>query len=291
MKKVFLALLLCFNLVANEGKIYFRSEPSGAEVIIAANSLDNAKKFGSGKTPCLVVVPFGSYSVKFSFKDYLDKWVPLEVKSDSIIKPDVVKLDMALISVDIIFLHEDWQVWLDGKPYEKDGAVVLAPATIKIPGGKHEVRLVKFGYQDININFDFSNDTKYVSFEKHEPKRGISSIKKINLKDQHKSTIELVKSGKFDFDNFTEKQLQEVLNWISGEYTEKVPCSNKNYIVTIDKNSVIMGPHKGNINLSKNKIIIYWQTTKNIYELNLKDNNDLHGHNITKHHLVQFIKN
>ena len=192
-------LTLCLFLIsvvgAEEGKVFFRSIPSGADVYLGPNTKP------SGKTPCLIPVALGNGKARLSLVDHTTKEVNFNVKNASILKLDVVKLSKDLFPVDIVFLEEGWQILVNKKPYLEDDGFVSAPATIQLGRGQHEVRLVKKGFRDIMRQVD-AEKTKSVTVDT-KPAVGISSYKENKQQTKPKSKS---KFANFDFDNYTVEQ-------------------------------------------------------------------------------------
>jgi hypothetical protein len=165
-------------VAGEEGKVFVRSEPVGAEVL----RVDEAK-VELGRTPVLVVLPVGEVSLLLRLQGFHDKLIELEVKGTEIVKLDVVKLDVVKVKVDVVFLEEGWAIVVDKVPYVKDGKAVVAPATIEVTPGSHEVRLVKSGFQDIVKQIKDENTITVVDKPKinNKPQQKIDQKQQINL--------------------------------------------------------------------------------------------------------------
>jgi hypothetical protein len=120
----------------------------------------------------MLKMPIGVQRIKLSKDGYLP--IITNITVDKKINKIEYELDKELKDLNIIFLPEGWQVYVDGNPYLDDDKPVFAPASIVVSKGKHEIRLVKDGFNDIVKSIN-GEDTMEI---KDEPIRGKSTIAK-----------------------------------------------------------------------------------------------------------------
>jgi len=168
--------IVLFNLLANgedHGKVYLKSEPSGAEVFQAVKDGDKEVLQSLGKTPVLVNVSLGRQKLVFKAAGYEDATLELNIVNTEIQKPDSIRLQPTLYNLDVIF-EEGWGIYVNKQTYIKENKPVATPATIRIPAGRHEIGLAKQDYRDILISVDVAkNETLEV---KDKPTKGVSNL-------------------------------------------------------------------------------------------------------------------
>jgi hypothetical protein len=128
----------------------------------------------------LLKMPIGVHRIKLSKDGYLP--IITNITVDKKINKIEYELDKEMNDINIIFLHEGWQVYVDGNPYLDDDKPVFAPASIVVSKGKHEIRLVKDGFNDIVKNVN-GEDTVEI---KDKPVEGRSTIVKKGIKKEPK---------------------------------------------------------------------------------------------------------
>lgn len=127
----------------------------------------------------LLKMPIGVHRIKLSKDGYLP--IITNITVDKKINKIEYELDKEMNDINIIFLHEGWQVYVDGNPYLDDDKPVFAPASIMVSKEKHEIRLVKGGFNDIVKSVDIKvagNGSNCVVEFKDKPVEGRSTIVK-----------------------------------------------------------------------------------------------------------------
>lgn len=150
---IVLILTTAFISAGEDGKVFLKSEPIGAEVFLIAG--DDGKELKSlGKTAGIFKLPEGKNKLLLRLANYADTFTEIEVKGTAIMKPDAIALEAITYSVDVVFAEEGWKILIDKVAQTEDGKLVTTPATVKAPAGKHEIRLSKDGFKDIVKNID-----------------------------------------------------------------------------------------------------------------------------------------
>lgn len=143
-----------------KSRLFVRSAPSRADVFLGDEKL--------GTTPCLLTLGIGTHELTLRKDGYSSVTKDFVLKNTDIHKPPVVHLGHKLRSVDVIFLEEGWQIFVDGKPYLEDGKPVMAPATVKVAVGKHEIQLVK---GDLEIRSEIGTEAELDLTKKKKEQR------------------------------------------------------------------------------------------------------------------------
>jgi hypothetical protein len=143
-----------------KSKLFIRSTPSCAGVYLGEEKL--------GTTPCLLTLDVGTHELILKMDGYADAVRNFVLKDTTIHKPPVVHLGHKLRSVDIIFLEEGWQIFVDGEPYLENDKPVMAPATIKVSNDAHEIKLIK---GNLVVNNRINSNMKLLDLTKVKPKR------------------------------------------------------------------------------------------------------------------------
>jgi hypothetical protein len=143
----------------------------------------------------LLKMPIGVHRIKLSKDGYLP--IITNITVDKKINKIEYELDKEMNDINIIFLHEGWQVYVDGNPYLDDDKPVFAPTSIMVSKEKHEIRLVKGGFNDIVKNVDVNkvvgNGSNCVVEFNDKPVEGRSTIVKkeiVKKEEKEKDTIE-----------------------------------------------------------------------------------------------------
>jgi hypothetical protein len=134
-------------LEVDKGKVYIRSHPEGAVVKYVYRLKQKPVSFKPngvlGKTPCMIALPLGHHMLKLEKPTYVDALVKVDITDTSIQKLDRIRLRNAMCRVDVIFMEEGWEIYVDGKPYREKGKTVTAPATIKVTHAEHVIEIRK----------------------------------------------------------------------------------------------------------------------------------------------------
>jgi len=152
----------------------------------------------------LLKMPVGVHRIKLSKDGYLP--IITNITVDKKINKIEYELDKEMNDINIIFLHEGWQVYVDGNPYLDDDKPVFAPASIMVSKEKHEIRLVKGGFNDIVKRIN-GEDTVEI---KDEPIRGKSTIKKKKEIKETKKENTTNFTNSFDFENYSIEQWNNI---------------------------------------------------------------------------------
>jgi hypothetical protein len=131
-----------------EGKAFVMSDPAGASVLL--ESADGLRDTGI-KTPGLVLLPTGRSVLVLRLDGCADGRLAIDPPTDTIAKPDAVRLERLKSAVDVTDTHKGgWQVFVDGNPaMNKAGKPAVTPCTILLPEGSCEVTLAKEGFLDV----------------------------------------------------------------------------------------------------------------------------------------------
>lgn len=163
--KIAMSLLIVILAVAcgaaEDGKVYVQTDPAGATitlVIEAAGQKDTYKEFEK-KTPALVQVPQGEHRLLLTLDGYKSSMLNVDVAGVAINKPDVVKLAPATVALDVVFSQDGWSVLVDKKPVKDSSSKpAIAPCTIPVQKGKHEIVLAKEGFVDMTTQVEVAAD-------------------------------------------------------------------------------------------------------------------------------------
>ena len=154
-------IFLCAVAFGEDGMIAIKSNQPNTIIQVCKETKSEGKTVplwvNIGITPkdgsyVLLKMPIGVQRIKLSKDGYLP--IITNITVDKKINKIEYELDTELIDMNIIFLLEGWQVYVDGNPYLDDDKPVFAPTTIRVSKEKHEIRLVKDGYNDIIKNVD-----------------------------------------------------------------------------------------------------------------------------------------
>jgi hypothetical protein len=174
-------IFLCAVAFGEDGMIAIKSNKPDTVIQVRKEITNEGKTVplwvNIGITPkdgsyVLLKMPIGVQRIKLSKDGYLP--IITNVTVDKKINKIEYELDTELIDMNIIFLPEGWQVYVDGNPYLDDNKPVFAPTTIRVSKEKHEIRLVKDGYNDIMKDM-VNTETMEI---KDEPVRGKKTIVK-----------------------------------------------------------------------------------------------------------------
>src|SRR6266404_4688620 len=89
---LFVLLAATSIYAAEEGKVFLRTEPNGADVFLVVKGEDGkTEQKPLGKTASLFKLPEGNHTVIFKLTNFTDATAEFEVKGTEILKPDTVK--------------------------------------------------------------------------------------------------------------------------------------------------------------------------------------------------------
>lgn len=155
-----LVLLALPQALAEDAKVFIKSDPAGAEIILNLTEDGKVVQKTIGKTAALVTIPAGRQTLTLILKGYKVGVLDVDVKAGAINKPDPVKLEQETVKVDVLFAEEGWQVFIDKKPVNDINArSAVVPCTISLPKGTYNIALIKNGYKDISQKVNIDNDT------------------------------------------------------------------------------------------------------------------------------------
>lgn len=161
-------------------KVWVRSEPIGAEIFLSVQKEDGKPDLRSiGKTPELINLPLGKAAIVLRLSKYKDSVLPLVITGKSILKPDIVKLELLTNSVDVIWMEDGWEISLDKQPYLKNEKPVSAPATLDLINGKHEITLNKDGYESITTVVEVKDAPATLDLTKTVPKKSVKPLARV----------------------------------------------------------------------------------------------------------------
>lgn len=174
MHRLFIALLLTISVIcsAEDGKVFLKSDPVGAEVFLIGDDGKELKTLG--KTAGIFKLPEGKSKLLLRLANFGDTFTEVEVKGTAILKPDTIKLAAITYSVDVVFAEEGWQILVDKVAQTENGKLTTTPATIKVSAGKHEIRLLKDGFKDITKTVEATKDQTVEIADK--PQKGVSAV-------------------------------------------------------------------------------------------------------------------
>jgi len=152
MRYLVAVVLFSFLACAEDGKVYVKTDPAGAEITLVNGEGENQKLEVLGKTPSLIKVPLGMVKLIFTLKEHKSATLELDIKDTAIQKPDVVKMVAITYNVDVLYKEEGWNIWADGKDTSKK-----TPDTIELPFGDHKIVLKKDGFKDINEDINVAS--------------------------------------------------------------------------------------------------------------------------------------
>lgn len=179
------ALLLILSAChAEDGRVYVKSDPAGAEINVLAGGDKEVYTSTDQKTPALITLPQGEQKVLLKLAGYKDTYLSIKVEGTAIIKPDPVKMDMAKVALDVLYSDDGWSVMIDKKVVnDASGKPAVAPCTIPVTLGKHEITFSKSGYNDMTTQMEIGKDV--VSAKLDVDKAGLKPTKgKVDVKDK-----------------------------------------------------------------------------------------------------------
>jgi len=187
MRYLVAVVLFSFLACAEDGKVYVKTDPAGAEITLVNGEGENQKLEALGKTPSLVKVPLGKVKLIFTLKEHRSTSLELDIKDTAIQKPDVVKMIAIMYNVDVLYKEEGWNIWSDGKDTGKK-----TPDTIELPFGDHKVTIKKEGFKDINKDVKIDNKaTVEIADESVKAKIVKEQIKQEPVIYEYSGTVEL----------------------------------------------------------------------------------------------------
>lgn len=156
---VLFLLLSAACVAAEDGRVYVKSDPAGAEICVFKGDDKDLYTSTNQKTPALITVAQGDQKLLLKLAGYKDTYLTVKVDGAAIIKPDPVKLALAKVALDILYSDEGWSVLIDKKAVnDASGKPAIAPCTIPVPQGHHEVTLAKEGYNDMSTQVVVGGD-------------------------------------------------------------------------------------------------------------------------------------
>lgn len=169
-----LCMLFCMAVFAEDGKVFLKSDPAGAEVFLVETDAEQkiTMKSLDKKTATLLQLPQGKQKLLLKLVGYKDATVEVDVAGTAILKPDVIKLEKPTVDVDLIF-EDGWTVFIDKQSAkDKTGKLAVTPCTISLPCGTLDVTLSKNGFEDIKqkLTVDKSTAITIVGKPKKDPK-------------------------------------------------------------------------------------------------------------------------
>lgn len=175
MKTLFLLLMLSCAALAEDGKVFIKSDPAGAMVSLIIDNEGKPREFKElGKTGTLIQAPKGEQRFLLSLADYSPEIIKVTV-ADGIVKPDVVKLEKPKVSIDVVF-DEGWAVYIDKQPVkDKQGKPAVTPCTISLTIGTTEIGIAKEGFNDIVQKVEAAAKVSSVEL-KGKPVKGTSKL-------------------------------------------------------------------------------------------------------------------
>ena len=177
---VVLTLTTGTGLFAADGQVFLRSDPAGAEVLLAVvNAADNKQELKSiGKTPSLLHIPEGRHTIFLRLPKYKDYQADLAITGTGIVKPEPYKLELTTYPLDVIFLEEGWAITVDKNPQLKDEKPISPPATVDLIEGKHEIGLTKEGFEPMvkTVDVKESKEKLSVDFSAEKPKKAAKKV-------------------------------------------------------------------------------------------------------------------
>jgi len=147
MKTTFLTGLILLQLTltklpGEEGKIFLKTEPTGAEIIINEKTL--------GKTNTLLELPTGTQKITLRLPNHEDKTITIDIHNKHIIKPDTIKMTPTTCKIDLL-IEEGWQIYInDARTTDLEGKPAETPCSINAPNNS-KITLAKEGYIDIEF--------------------------------------------------------------------------------------------------------------------------------------------
>lgn len=195
-----LLIMFYFPAFAEDGKVFIKTEPAGADVALV---VEGAQKALDKKTSVLVQVPQGEQSFILTLAGYKPAMLKVDVKGTGITKPDIVSLEKLTVETDIVF-DEGWSVYVDKQPTkDKDGKPAITPCTLNLPTGQREIALVKDGFADIVQKTEIKD--KGALEIKGKPVKGVSNFIKKEIAKPSTPPVG-IDWGKLDFDKMTKEQ-------------------------------------------------------------------------------------
>ena len=167
----FAILLITFGIIAEDGKVFVKTDPPGALVFLK----DGEKTLG--KTAGIIPVPQGKQTLILKLTGFKDAELEVNVQGTSIIKPDPVTLEKRQSQIDVIFAEEGWRVFIEKKSVnDAAGKIALTPCTVALAIGPHELSLAKSGFADLSQKIEVKeNGTVEVN---GKPVKGVSALLK-----------------------------------------------------------------------------------------------------------------
>jgi len=175
--------LLTLQLPGEEGKIFLKTEPTGAEIIINEKTL--------GKTNTLLELPTGTQKITLRLPNHEDKTITINIHNKHIIKPDTIKMTPTTCKIDLL-IEEGWQIYInDIQTTDLEGKPAETPCSINAPNNS-KITLAKEGYVDIEflatpaVTITNINGTKGKSkqLEKEKAETNLKKEPETNLKKE-----------------------------------------------------------------------------------------------------------
>ena len=271
MKILILVVLFCGVVFGEDGSIAVKSnQPDTIVQVRKTPGKDEWVDVGvtdKNGSYLLVKLPIGKQEIKL-FKDGFAPLIAV-VNVDRKINKVEFNLESFLMYVDVVFLVEGWQIYVDKVPYlDSGGKPVFAPTTIILTKQKHEVRLVKGGFNDIIKNVDVNkvvgNDSNYVVEFKDKPVEGRSTIVKKEIKKEEPKKEEEEKLSK-----------DKSVSWAIGKWKTPVEVfqinyENNNYILRL------IGSHHRSLDymIVNHNLLFKWSNGNDIIVI-VKDGKDI----------------
>lgn len=195
-----LLIMFCIPAFAEDGKVFIKTEPAGADVALV---VDGAQKALDKKTAALVQVPQGQQSFILTLAGYKPAMLKVDVKGTGITKPDIVALEKLTVETDIVF-DEGWAVYIDKQPAkDKDSKPAITPCTLNLAAGSREITLVKDGFADIIQKAEIKENGAVEI--KGKALKGVSALTKKEIAKPSTPSV-IVDLSKLDFDKLTKEQ-------------------------------------------------------------------------------------
>lgn len=166
--------------VVFESKDRLRSAIFSIQPANATLTFDGKKVDANSDGIAMINKPVGEYSYTVMADGYLGQSGTVTLTEDDISTVTDIILEQQLYPVTIKVFPEESTVFIDNVPYTKD-----ALSDLKLPGGKHELRITAVNYRDeertINVSSDIS--TQYFTLKeakhvvvKHKEERSRTNI-------------------------------------------------------------------------------------------------------------------
>jgi len=165
-----MVMVMVFASRVEAASFLVESDPAGATITV-----DGEER---GKTPAHLRLPDGTHSFVLSLEGYED--YAETVTADNLVRVSA-KLVQKTISVDVFFEdigEKDWWAFeqLERGKFQSLGKV---PGTFRLPEGKHELVLAKYGFWDIKFPLTVTGKSQVVKVEE-KPRKGHSSFLRLS---------------------------------------------------------------------------------------------------------------